>query len=340
MEGQRGFTIVEILIATGMFVVVMFAAFEALRGMTNSAALLYASHLQTREIETLASSLRDDASASQGIRTDAGCPEIDFYQSDGGNAANTHYWGYRFVGASGTAPAQVYRLDEASTPIVPCSGPPSGVSIASHLTGFAIRVLGVDDLDGSNGTMAIEPYLAAPVRATLGSLVAVDGGTYVAGNRAIEISLSGDRAARSVDLLTGVMPGAYTVQLNYACGKRSGCNAANGPIAEVAGRAIDSCIESYGEDTASGFSRWTLIPYDGFTYIRTFAAFAYAPEGVRITDYETLRYAIAPNTVPSGDIIAQIQSSSIVDPPRGNTHAQDYAYCRGFSTDANALLPN
>ena len=345
MGGQRGFTLIEIVIAGGMFVVVMFAAFEALRGIANSAAVLYASHIETRELETVANALRADASAAQGMRTDTGCPEIDFYQQDGGNAANTHYWGYRFVAASGSTPAQVYRLDELTNPIVPCAGAPNGVIVATHLRVMTIGVFGVDDLDGSSGTMSAEPYLATPARGGLSSLVAVGAGAYLGGNRVIEIALKSTRAARTVDLVPGVMPGAYTVRLAYACGKRSGCNidgsiAANGPIAEVAGRAIDSCSDLYGEDTSSGYSRWTLTPYDGYTYVRTFARFTYGPENVVVTDYETLRYASAPTVVSSSAIISKIQTSKTVDPPRVNSHAQDFAYCHGFAADSHALLPN
>jgi prepilin-type N-terminal cleavage/methylation domain-containing protein len=343
--GQRGFTLIEIVIASGMFVVVMFAAFEALRGIANSAAVLYASHIETRELETVASALRADATAAQGMRTATGCREIDFYQQDGGNAANTHYWGYRFVAANGSTPAQIYRLDEVTTPIVPCASAPSGVIVATHISVMRIGVLGVDDLDGSSGTMSAEPYLATPVRGGLSSLVAVGAGSYLGGNRVIEIALGAERAARTVDLVPGVMPGAYTVRLAYTCGKRSGCNvdgsiAANGPIAEVAGRAIDSCSDSYGEDTTSGYSRWTLMPYDGYTYVRTFARFTYGPETVIVTDYETLRYTTAPAVVPSGDMISQIQTSNTVDPPRVDSHAQDFAYCHGFAADSHALLPN
>ena len=342
---QSGFTLIEIVIAGGMFVVVMLAAFEALRGIANSAAILYTSHIETRELETVAGALRDDANAAQGMRTDTGCAEVDFYQQDGGNATNTHYWGYRFVDASTTAPAQLYRLDESTAPIVPCAGTPTGVVVANHLTAMTIVVLGVDDLDGSSGTMPAEPYLATPARADLSSLVPVGATAYLGGNRVIEIALRGKRAARTVDLVTGVMPGAYTVQLAYTCGKRSGCNvdgsiAANGPIAEVAGRAIDRCSDSYGEDTASGYSRWTLTPYDGFTYVRTYATFTYGPENVVVTDYETLRYASAPTVVSSSAIISQIQTSNTVDPPRVNSHAQDFAYCHGYAADTRALLPN
>jgi len=343
--GQRGFTLIEIVIAGGMFVVLMFAAFEALRGIANSAAILYASHIEARELETIASALRDDASAAQGMRTDTGCPEIDFYQQDGGNAANTHYWGYRFIAANSSTPAQIYRLDEVTTPIVPCTSAPNGIILATHLGVMTISVLGVDDLDGSSGTMSAEPYLAAPVRGGLSALVPIGAGAYLGGNRVIEIALGGKRAARTVDLVPGVMPGAYTVRLAYTCGKRSGCNvdgsiAANGPIVEVAGRAIDSCSDSYGEDTTSGYSRWTLTPYDGYTYVRTFARFTYGPENVVVTDYETLRYASAPTVVSSREIVSQIQTSNTVDPPRANSHAQDFAYCHGYAADSRALLPN
>lgn len=338
--GQRGFTLIEIVIASGMFVMVMFAAFEALRGMTNSAAILYASHRQTREFETVASALRDDANAAQGMRTDPGCNEIDFYQADGGNARNAHYWGYRFVAASGTTPAQLYRLDETATPIVPCNGAPSGTVVASHINALTIRVLSVDDLDGASGAMPAEAYVAPPASGGLSALVPVDGATYLGGNRVIEVALTGDRAARTIDLIVGVMPGAYTVALSYTCGKRSGCNGANGPLAEVAGRAIDSCSEAYGEDTASGPSRWSLIPYDGYTYVRVYGTFTFAPESVALTDYEIIRYTVVPPSIPAGDIIGALQSSNIVDAGRVDTHARDYAYCRGFAADPNALLPN
>ena len=210
---------------------------------------------------------------------------------------------------------------------------------------MSVRALTVDDLDGASGAMPAEPYLTPPVSAALSSLVAVDGGTYLGGNRALEIALTGDRSARTIDLVPGVMPSAYTLRLRYTCGKRSGCNvdgtiAANGPLPEVAGRAVESCSAAYGEDTASGNSRWSVIPYDGFTYVRVFGTYTFGPESVQITDYEVIPYAVAPTSVPVSDIIARLQNSTIVDPPRTSTHANDYAYCHGFTADANVLLPN
>ncbi|MDQ6925419.1 MAG: prepilin-type N-terminal cleavage/methylation domain-containing protein, partial [Candidatus Eremiobacteraeota bacterium] len=142
MQGsQAGFSLIEILIATALFAVVAFGAFEVVRQLVVSAHLLTARHVAYASLERVTAQLRAEARSATAIWTSApntgsgrdDCVQVDFFTAD---AAGPKFWSYRnfpnHTNADAVAGDALQRL-AATAPIAPCDATQAGDVVLAHL---------------------------------------------------------------------------------------------------------------------------------------------------------------------------------------------------------------
>ena len=235
-RAEAGFTLIEVLLATGLFAFVGLAAFETLRQLgTNVAHLAQRSAARAQLVTTIAR-LRSDAVSAVAIwKPAASCGDaVAFLQRD---AAGSGFVLYReragaVVRASGAAP-----LD-------PCDPALPVETLEAGVTAFAVVPMAATALpahaDPVSGAADGAIFVPAGIVAVAVDAHAkdVDGSPIRAGNGVVEVTIAADPRLGVVDLVAGSRPSAYTQVLTYACGARC---AANGPFPEIRGGDYTSC---------------------------------------------------------------------------------------------------
>jgi prepilin-type N-terminal cleavage/methylation domain-containing protein len=234
--GERGFTLIEVLLATALFVVVAYAAFEVLRLLGAGVALLAQRGSARAELAAAIGRLRSDAVAAEAIwKPASACGDaIALLQRD---AAGTRFVLYErrgdaLVRSSGPAP-----LD-------PCDATLPADAIVRTLSGFQVASVSATALpahaDALTGSVDGGLLLAAGITdvAVDAHVRDVDGTPIRGGNGLVEVTLTADPRVSVVDLVAGSRPSAYTYVLAYTCGGRC---AANGPFPEIRGIGVAAC---------------------------------------------------------------------------------------------------
>ena len=262
---QAGFSLIEILIATALFTVVAFGAFEVVRQLVVNAHELTARHVAYASLERFTAQVRAEARSATAVWSSApsagtghdDCVQLDFFTAD---AAGPKFWSYRtfpnHTSADGVASDVLQRLS-ATSPIAPCDAAQIGTPVLTNLRApLSIVAIAPDALGAHrDGYLAQgdSPFVAPSVPATaaipLGVLDA--SGTPVrGGNTLVELRLDTGDGSRIVDILPGVFPNGFTEVLRYTCSER--CDVGHDTPAP---KTLTSCTLAW-QPSWSTFVRW------------------------------------------------------------------------------------
>ncbi len=206
---QRGFTLIETMIAAGIFATIA-AALVVMANRTVAASGAFALRMNAAAgAGTLVERLTSDAASAFAVyvpATDAlGDPnadghEIDFYAQDGSHRPLT--WAYRFDAAASTVTR--YTIGTGT--------PGAGTSIA-HIDGFVATAVRASDLGNAAGP-AYDPLFsgahAPDVPFGFAAMPAAIGG-----NRLVELTIAASGIKRRVCLAAADAPTAFTVVVTY-----------------------------------------------------------------------------------------------------------------------------
>ena len=239
-RAENGFTLIEVLLATALFVVVAFAGFEVLRQLRFGANLLAQRADAAAQLSAAAGALRSAALSSAAVWKPASpCGDaVEFMQRD---ASGTTFLLYTARGS------QLVRAT-APGPMDPCAGTLNLQTVVPAILGFTVtRVPAAslpahaDPVSGDADGGAFVPGGITGI-AVDSHVTDVDGSQILTGNDVVEVAIDADPALTVVDLLAGSRPSAYTQTLAFTCDGR--CEA-NGPFPEIRGAAFDDCAAGY-----------------------------------------------------------------------------------------------
>jgi prepilin-type N-terminal cleavage/methylation domain-containing protein len=231
---EAGFSLIEILIATALFTVVSFGAFEAVRQLVGLVQSVSARRLAYAALERLSVQLRAEARSATAIWSSSpsagngrdDCVQLDFFTADSGGPT---FWSYRTFpnhGAADPVPSGALERLAAASPIAPCDAAQSGTVVLSGLSALAVTSVAASALAAHQDAylaQADSPFVAASVPATapipLGVLDA-SGAPISGGNTIAELRIDTGAGSRVVDLLPGVFPNGFTEVLRYTCSAR------------------------------------------------------------------------------------------------------------------------
>jgi prepilin-type N-terminal cleavage/methylation domain-containing protein len=303
---QSGFSLIEILIASALFAVVAFGAFEAVRQLAVNARHLTARHVAYAALERLTAQLRAEARTATAIWSSApnaggahdDCVQVDFFTAD---ATGPKFWSYRnfpnHTSADAVGGDALQRL-VATSPIAPCDAAQSGTVVLANVRApVSVNAIAVDALSAHQDAYLAQgdsPFVAANVPATeaipLGVMDA-NGAPVRGGNTVVELRLDTDDGSRVVDLLPGVFPNGFTEVLRYTCSER--CDVGHDGAAP---KTLTSCALTW-QPGWSTFVRWNdatpnpdgSLAFPGGWFIAGTFVFTYA--GTRASDGGTDTFA-------------------------------------------------
>ena len=212
--GQRGFGLVEVVVAAGAFAVVAGAFVFLLSHLIHGAATLATASNARLDATALLHKLDDDAQSAEAIfvpaldvrgADNATTPhEVDFYAYD--SAATPFFWAYYFDGSS----VQQYRYARGET--ATATGPRyegiSGFRPAWHHAGDV----------AVPGSAVFMPLFASAVdrEVRIGQPGLVPGGgPLLAGSPIVHVAVQTSHDALVADLVTATAPSGFTVVASY-----------------------------------------------------------------------------------------------------------------------------
>jgi prepilin-type N-terminal cleavage/methylation domain-containing protein len=226
---QRGFTILEVLVATALFVALGFATLGVIHTFLGAGASAAASEGGAATLDAETDDLRSEAATAFAVFVPAtdvmGAPnggsatphEVDFYAKTDTGAAT--YWAYYYDAAAQTLQRFDYdangnrgEADRTTGAIDTTARYP----VLPGVTSFAATTLEANDLTGANNTYApaIAPLFgaASPVPLPVGF---DDGGPprtdLYGGNTTIQLRIATAHAVRTIHLSTAALPSGFTV---------------------------------------------------------------------------------------------------------------------------------
>ena len=335
-SAAAGFTLIEVLLASALFAVLAFGAFEMLRLFADASRRTAAHAAAYASVERVAGQLRAEArsatavwssSASAGTGAD-GCTQLDFYAAD---AAGPAFWSYRTFphhAASDAVPSDALQRVAATAPIAPCDASPAGTLVLRGLTApMSLTTTAPNALashaDPVLGT-ADSTFIAATVPATapvpLGVLDA-SGAPVAGGNALVEAVIATSAASFAIDLVPGTPANGFTEVLRYTCTAR--CDVGHDTAAP---KTLTSCAASWQTawSTMQPPSGWFIGGTFTFTYAGTRA-------GDGGTDTLAKPYA-ASNWDPSRDYVAYPPNGPAAD----GSETGSVAPWNAIAEDANA----
>jgi type II secretory pathway pseudopilin PulG len=232
---EGGFTLIELMIATGIFVFVAVAGFETLRQLGNAVTQLEQRAASAAALNTALAQLRSDAASSIAVWTPASTcgTAVSMMKRTAAGTSFTTYVVQNGALLRANAPGPMNPCDPALRldAVLPGVTSSSASAIAtSALPAHADPVSG--SADGGIFRSGI------PSIAVTSHTQDYDGTPILTGNGIVELIVDADPAEATVDLVAGNRPNAYTNVLTYACGDRC---AANGRFPEIASLDIDAC---------------------------------------------------------------------------------------------------
>jgi type II secretory pathway pseudopilin PulG len=292
---EAGFSLIEVLLATALFIVVALGAFEIVRQLLAAAQHLGARDQAYTALERLSSQLRAEARTATAIwisspAAGAGsddCVQLDFFTADAGGAK---FWSYRNFPNHGGAGDALERL-AGTAPIGPCDASRHGEVVLTKLQSPpAVAQIAANALPAHQDRYSSEAdsgFVAATVPATpalpLGVLDA-SGAPVRGGNAVIELRVDTAAASRVVDLLPGVFPNGFNEVLRYTCSER--CDIGHDGNAP---KTLTTCAMSW-QPGWSTFVRWSDFTTDPDGSLRFPAgwfiagAFVFTYGGTRASD--------------------------------------------------------
>jgi type II secretory pathway pseudopilin PulG len=230
-----GFTLIEVLIATGIFVFVAIAGFETLRQLGSAAGLLGQRAAAAASLNTALAQLRSDAASASAVWIPASTcgAAVSMMRRD---AAGTSFTTYAL--ANGT----LVRAT-GTGPLNPCDSSLPFDAVVAGVTSLRASAIAASALSAH-----VDPVSGAPdgglFRTTIPAIAVsshaldYDGSPIVSGNGIVELLVDADPAEATLDLVAGNRPNAYTNVLTYACGDRC---AANTVFPEIASLDVATC---------------------------------------------------------------------------------------------------
>jgi prepilin-type N-terminal cleavage/methylation domain-containing protein len=237
---EAGFTLIEVLVATALFVVVAVAGFEVLRQLGWNVNLLAQRADAAARLDVAAATLRSDALSSVAVWKPAStCGDaVEFMQR---NAGGTSFLLY-------VARASTLVRASAAGPMNPCDPALQMQTVVAAITSLAVTRVPATGLpahtDPVSGNADGGLFVTAGITgiAVDSHATDVDGSQITTGNDIVEVTIDAEPVQTTVDLLAGNRPSAYTQVLAYACNGR--CEA-TGAFPEIRNAAFTDCLPGY-----------------------------------------------------------------------------------------------
>lgn len=239
-RSEAGFSLIEITIASALFVFVAFAGFDVLRQFGWNVNLLAARAGAAAQLDVAAAMLRSDALSATAVwKPSPACGDaVEFMRR---NAGGTSFLLYL------TRAAALARAASAS-PMNPCDPTLDVQTVVAAVASFSVtRVRAsalpshADPISGQTDGGLFSPAGIVPVAVDAHALD-VDGSRITSGNDVVEVSIGADPVTTTVDLVAGNRPSAFTQVLTYACNGR--CEA-NGPFPEIRNASFTDCSPGF-----------------------------------------------------------------------------------------------
>ncbi len=300
-SSERGFSLVEVLVAAALFAVAGFVALQALRQLLAGAQQLTARQLALGGLERLTAQLRAEARSATAIWVGAtaggghdDCTELDFLGADAGGPK---FWSYRnfpnHTSADAVPPDALVRV-AGTAPAAACAPADPAATVLLKVAGFALQ-----RVDPAGLAAHADPYLGGPdspfltvvppdPRVPLG-LNDAAGNPIRGGNTLTELRLDTADGSRVVDLVPGVFPSGFTALLGYACSARCLVGHDTG-----APKTLTACDVSWSTDPSRYPQLVQAYAYDGAT-----GSYVLQPQGYAWAALFRFRY-YDPRPVPPG----------------------------------------
>jgi prepilin-type N-terminal cleavage/methylation domain-containing protein len=237
---EAGFTLIEVLVATALFVFVALAGFEAVRQIGWNVNLLAQRADAAAQLDVAAGMLRSDALSAVAVwKPASACGDaVEFMQRNAGGTSFSLY--------VAQPPALVRAA--AAGPLNPCDPTLQTQVAVSSIASLTVTTISAPALashtDPVSGNVDGALFNAAGITAVAADSHAldVDGSHITTGNGVLEVSIDADPVETTVDLVAGNRPSAYTQVLAYACNGR--CEA-NTVFPEIRNAAYTDCVPGY-----------------------------------------------------------------------------------------------
>jgi type II secretory pathway pseudopilin PulG len=248
MSDEAGFTLIEVVIATGLFVFVALAGFEVLRQLSWNVNLIAQRADAAAQLNVAAATLRSDALSSVAVWKPAStCGDaVEFMQRSAGGAS------FLLYAARGLSLVRAM----AAGPMNPCDATLQTQSLVPAITSLTVTrvpaaglAAHTDPVSGNADGGLFEPAGITSI-AVDSHATDVDGSPITTGNDVIEVTIDAEPVQTTVDLLAGNRPSAYTQVLAYACNGR--CEA-TGPFPEIRNAAFTDCEPGYDFQNSASY---------------------------------------------------------------------------------------
>jgi len=259
-QREDGFTLIEVLVATALFVFVAFAGFDVLRQMSWNVNVLAQRANADARLDVAAANLRSAALSSVAVwKPASGCGDaVEFMQRNAGGPSFIVYV------AQGTALVRA----RASGPLNPCDPALQTQTVVPSIASLTVTRIPASALpahtDPVSGNADGALLLAAGITAVAVDSHALDadGSRITTGNDVVEVTIAADPIQTTVDLVAGNRPSAYTQVLTYACNGRCEANAS---FPEIRNAAVTACTLGYDFQNTATYYVPAAYAYAGGT---------------------------------------------------------------------------
>ncbi len=247
-NGEAGFTLIEVLLASALFVFVAAAGFDVLRQLSANVTLMAQRADAASQASIAAASMRSDALSSVSIWKPAStCGDaLELMQRDAGGAS--------FILYEKSANALVRAA--APGPMDPCDTALHRETLVAAIAGFTVTRIAsaalpahLDPISANADGAILAPGgitgVAVDVHAN-----DVDGTHLTGGNDVVEVAIDADPIVTPVDLVAGNRPSAYTRVLAYTCNGR--CEAST-RFPEIRDAPFTDCTPGYDFQNTSAY---------------------------------------------------------------------------------------
>lgn len=239
-RSEAGFSLIEVLVATAVFVFVALAGFEVLRQLSWNVNLLAQRAGAAAQLDVATGMLRSAALSAVAVWKPAStCGDaVEFMQR---SANRTSFLLYAARGPN------LVRA-RADGPINPCDAGLQVQIAVPAIARFTVARVPASALpahaDPVSGNVDGGLFQAGGITAVAVDAHAfdADGAHITSGNDIVEVTIDADPVLTTVDLLAGNRPSAYTHVLAYACNGR--CEA-TGPFPEIRNLRLTDCAPGY-----------------------------------------------------------------------------------------------
>jgi prepilin-type N-terminal cleavage/methylation domain-containing protein len=245
---EAGFTLIEVLVATALFVFVALAGFEAVRQIGWNVNLLAQRADAAAQLDVAAEMLRSDALSAVAVWKPAStCGDaVEFMQRNAGGTSFALY--------VAQPPALVRAA--AAGPLNPCDPALQTQVAVASIASLTVTTISAPALashtDPVSGNVDGALFNAAGITAVAADSHAldVDGSHITTGNDVVEVTVDADPVQTTIDLVAGNRPSAYTQVLTYACNGRCEANTA---FPEIRNAAFTDCVPGYDFQNAPAY---------------------------------------------------------------------------------------